>query len=125
MSKLFTNSFTLLTLLVIASVVTASENHWCDIRGLDEVVVVRALWRGSHPAPVVIMNDQKLAALTDIPDAEIYKALSDNGRIGYLCGRALKVTIRDGNVFTRKYNDYHGDGAVERIIDALKSQQNR
>jgi hypothetical protein len=95
-----------------------NQSH-VDISGLDPALVLAGLWNAA--APNCPGGDCYNQCMT-IEDAK--RILEDQKGFDYHEGRPLKFDIGDPNVYVLGYDHYHGSGAFQRVIEALRSDPN-
>ena len=88
-----------------------------DIRGLDRVRLLKALWEKSPVASFFWINgrtppkwDENLAT----------KAVLNY--IDYFQGRVIKSDLRDDMINPRSYDRDNGEGAFQRIVDEVRKE---
>lgn len=95
-----------------------------DISGLDEAAVLAALWVGTQPLGLGFLQAQVVVTVDEAREwFKEYRARC-NGPVhfDYVRGRPIKVTF-DGDLlrFTRLYDRDAGEGAAQRVVDALRA----
>lgn len=90
-----------------------------DIRGLDKVKVLMALWKASKCQGLSFMG---YAPLTEGQAmAEIINR-THNGRcwFDYLNGKVLKVDLGGVEFDERYFDEDNGEGAAQRAVDSIR-----
>lgn len=88
-----------------------------NIEGLDRADVLVALYNGSRPQGMGFMHYDPKPMLKE--EAELL--LQQQHYFDYLKGRVMKVSLKDEKQFSGSgYDRDNGNGAAQRIIDALR-----
>ena len=90
-----------------------------NIAGLDKAEVLAALYNGSRQQGMGFVDKR---GHSDITVEQAREELAGNQRMyfDYLHGRVMKISLKGDEVNTALYNRDNGQGAAERIVEALK-----
>ena len=91
-----------------------------DVSDLNKADVLAALYNASRPQGMGFLQFDK-AEMTR-PEAEVL--LAKTKYFDYLHGRVMKITIED-ELDPRLYDRDNGQGAVQRVIDALRANDSK
>lgn len=89
-------------------------DYQVSIKGLDRMELTKKLWNGSKPAAFFENAGVKPPEFIRDEAKQVYHML--NGRLDYICGRAIKTDLEPDWVNPNNYNDYNGAGKFERIV---------
>lgn len=89
-----------------------------NIKGLDKAEVLAALFNGSTQQGMGVLDERGASDMTVDQAREILKTQSD---FDYLRGRVMKIDISGDKIDPRLYDRDRGQGAVEEIINSLRS----
>lgn len=96
-------------------------NTILNIKGLDRVEVFRKLYNAAFPYGLGWLN--YIPGDMDYQEAEeVFKdnlTFDDIFRVDYCRGRAMKVIIKDDEVDVTFYNQYHGAGLGESVVNEM------
>jgi hypothetical protein len=88
-----------------------------DIKGLDKATVLAALYNGSHQLGMGFMHER---GRREMSVAEASEELRSGTYFDYLHGRVMKIDLGTDELRTGLYNRDNGEGAAERIVNALR-----
>lgn len=91
-----------------------------DLTGLNKAEVLAALYNASRPQGMGFLQYDPTPMATE----EANQLLQGRTRFDYLKGRVMKIDLGGEELDPRLYNRDNGEGAAERVISALKSQDN-
>ncbi len=95
-----------------------------DIKGLDKVEVLRALYMGTRPLGLGILHDRPTGLTREEAKTAIDACTRPDGsvRLDYVAGRPIKVTFRGDAIDSPALFDRDaGAGACQAAVDALRS----
>lgn len=96
-----------------------------DIKGLDRVEVLRALYMGTRPMGMGILHDQPAGLTREEAKAHLARCERPDGsaRLDYVAGRPIKVTFRGDTIESpTQYDRDAGAGACQAVVDTLHSE---
>jgi hypothetical protein len=93
-----------------------------SIAGLTKASVLAALYNGAQQIGMGFMNPRGSSSMSE-EDAQ--KLIDGNARLyfDYVHGRVMKIGLKSDTLNTALYNRDNGDGAAERIIEALREKE--
>ena len=83
-----------------------------DIKGIDKVKILKALYTGAHPQGIGMLHfiDGGLS------DEEAKNLLQKNNYFDYLHGRVMKINLSTDKLDTTLYDIDNGKNAAEQIL---------
>ena len=95
-----------------------------DIKGLDKVEVLRALYMGTRPLGLGILHDRPTGLTREEAKAAIEACARPDGsvRLDYVAGRPIKVTFLGDTIDSpARFDRDAGAGACQAAVDAVRS----
>lgn len=89
-----------------------------DITGLDKADVLAALYNAARTQGIGLLHYRP----GDMTSEEARQRLEISTSVDYLRGRVLKVNLSGDSLCPFAYDRDNGQGAAERVIDALRAQ---
>ncbi len=121
--------------------VTMTKRQMVDISGLSKAVVLAALFNASRPTGPY--GDARAKEGPRVMSVSHAQTLIDGGNVatpdyhgkpipehpklyfGYVYGRLIKVDLsNDSTLNPLSFDEYHGVGKAQRIIDQIRAQDN-
>lgn len=92
-----------------------------DISGISKKILLRELWKNSKSASFFTVNGIPSPPLEE-KDIDDRLNEMDNGDhyIDYFCGRAIKMSLGDNEIDSGIYDEYNGEGSVQRIVKSIR-----
>ena len=89
-----------------------------DIKGIDKVVLLKALWDHSRPAAFFYSYEALSLPIPTFDEKKAQDAVTDC--INYFQGRAIKCNLSGDTVESCGYNRNTHEGEFEKIVDSLR-----
>ena len=94
-----------------------------SIKGLDKVMLLKALWENRLPAAFFNSVDAILSG-TVAPSFDWKQARQAvESRIDYFCGRGIKCDLSGDDVDPWLYDRDAGKGAFQKIVESLRASE--
>lgn len=94
-----------------------------DIRGIDKNELLAGLFNASTPRGLGFIDPDNNKPMT-AKDADAHLRENTTTYFDYLNGRLIKIDIGGDYIETSRYDQCNGEGAAERVVNALKARQN-
>ena len=88
-----------------------------NINNINKRILLERLWKKSKYNLNLI--NQTNPPMFSIDDA--IKSIKSNGYIDYICGKPIKVYIKNNNISSSEYDTINGENSLLNIIKILKN----